>query len=283
MAISCATHDVGMLSLFLFGLEEREKILSIFEHTTGARMHLNYYIPGGVYSDITPEIILEVQNFINNINFYIKTVQVMALNNRIFQKRTIGVGIISSNFVKENGITGPNARASGIKIDLRKHSEFKYGVYERLSFNIITLTDGDCYSRIKIRFEEIKQSINLIKQCISQIPTGSVHNYFAIKATNEKGLLNNTIKEAIYSHFFENGIDLPIDTKVYRSIEGARGELGIFICTTANKTNKPFRLHIRAPSFAHIQLLEQILVNTNIQDATAIIGSLDFVMGECDR
>jgi NADH-quinone oxidoreductase subunit D len=280
MALGSAVHDLGMLSLFLYGFEEREKILSVFEMATGARMHLNYYIPGGLYNDISDEIVQKIRNFIRNIDFYLEAVQTMALNNRIFKNRTEGIGQISKDFVISTGMTGPNARASGIRIDLRK--DLRYGAYGELDFEIITFEEGDCFSRFKIRFEEIKQSLSLIEQCIDKLPGGKVHDNYIFKAINDKSLLDNEIKEAVHSYFFEHGIEAPCNSKVYRSVEGSRGEFGIFIIVGSDPT-RPHRLHIRSPNFAHIQTLEQILKGENIQDLTAILGSLDFIMGDCDR
>lgn len=280
MALGCAAHDLGMLSLFLYGFEEREKIMDIFEETTGARMHLNYYIPGGVFHDISDKAIEQINAFINNIGFYMEAVEIMALQNRIFQNRTIGIGVISQNMAVEYGLTGPNARASGLKRDLRKTN--KYGVYKEISFDILTMRQGDCYARFKLRFEEIKQSISIIRQCIYKIPFGPVHDHYAIHAMNHKEALDNEIKEAVFSYFFENGIDVPKKSKVYRVVDGPRGDFGIFITTESEQT-MPYRLRVRSPSFANLQILEELLIGTDISDVTAILGSLDFIMGDCDR
>jgi NADH-quinone oxidoreductase subunit D len=280
MAIGSATHNLGMLSLFLYGFEEREKILSIFERTTGSRMHMNYYVPGGVYNDISDEIMRGIKQFIREIDFYMEAVKTMALDNRIFQKRTIGIGLIKKDMVTSYGITGPIARASGVPCDLRK--DFVYGAYGSVSYDVITLDGCDCYSRLKIRFMEISQSISIIDQCIDKIPGGKIHNHYVLRAVSDKASLDNEIKEAVHSYFFESGIKAPTNSSVYRSVEGARGELGVFIHTKSDPT-KPYRLHVRSPNFAHIQILEKVLIDTDIQDVTAILGSLDFIMGDCDR
>jgi NADH-quinone oxidoreductase subunit D len=280
MAIGSAVHDLGMLSLFLYGFEEREKILSIFEMTTGSRMHMNYYVPGGVYNDISDEIIQAIKKFTKEIDFYMEAVQTMALDNRIFKRRTVGIGVIKKDMIIDYGITGPIARASGIPSDLRKDS--KYGAYGNIDCEVITLDECDCYSRFKIRFMEIGQSISIIDQCINKIPRGRTHDHYVLKAVSDKTMLDNEIKEAIHSYFFENGIQAPQNSRVYRSVEGARGEFGVFICTESDPT-RPYRLHVRSPNFAHIQILEKILVGVDIQDVTAILGSLDLIMGDCDR
>ncbi|MDR2074637.1 MAG: NADH-quinone oxidoreductase subunit D [Holosporales bacterium] len=280
MAIGSAVHNLGMLSLFLYGFEEREKILSIFEMTTGSRMHMNYYVPGGLYDDLSDEIIQEIRKFIRSTNFYMDAVKTMALDNRIFKQRTVGIGLITKEIIRDGGITGPIARASGISRDLRKDS--KYGAYSDINFEIITLKEGDCYSRFEIRYMEIKQSLSIIEQCLDKMPGGKIHDHYILRTLSDKILLDNEIKEAVYSYFFEHGIRVPENSMVYRSTEGARGELGVFICTEKKRT-KPYRLHVRSPNFAHIQMLEQILIGVDIQDITAILGSLDLIMGDCDR
>lgn len=283
MAIGTATHDLGMLSLFLYGFEEREKIMEIFETATGSRMHLTYYIAGGLFSDINTAIIEKIKKFIDSLDFYMNAVTTMALDNRIFKRRTKGVGVISSDMAIECGLTGPIARASGIRSDLRKCDvQNGYGVYGDINFDIITLEDGDCYARTLLRFEEIKQSVSIISQCLANIPDGPIHNNKIIQAVNDKKILDNKLKESMYSHFFEHGIEIPKKTRVYRSVEGPRGEFGVFI-TTETETVKPYRLHVRSPSFAIIQCLKQLLINSCISDSTAILGSLDFIMGDCDR
>ncbi len=280
MAIGCATHDIGMLSLFLYCFEEREKILKIFENTTGARMHLNYYVVGGLFNDITNNIIQQIMEFLSGIHEFLENVQVMALNNRIFKNRTVNIGTISKSMAVEYGLTGPNARASGLKTDIRQ--EKPYGAYRNISFETPTLDNGNCYDRFKIRYLEIIQSISIIQQCIKKLPDGPIHNHIVIQLLNNKSLMHNTPKEAIYSYFFENGLDLPKKLKIYRSVEGARGEIGIFISVESERS-KPYRMHIRSPSFPHIQILEQLLIGTQIADVPSILGSLDFLMGDCDR
>jgi NADH-quinone oxidoreductase subunit D len=259
MAVGCITHDIGMLSLFLYGFEEREKILEIFEISTGARMHLNNYIVGGLWHDLPKEAVSKTQAFIGGIDFYMEAVQTMALNNRIFKNRTVGIGTISQSVAVEYGLTGPNARASGVNIDFRKSTI--YGAYEHLSFESLLFEEGDCYTRFKIRVLEIWQSISIIKQCLEKLPDGPI----------------NAISQA---EAFE--LNLPAGSKIYRSVEGARGELGVFIMVDED-TTKPYRIHIRSPNFACVQLLEKFLAGIEIADVPAIIGSLDFVMGDCDR
>ena len=280
MGIGSATYDIGCLSLFLYGFEEREKIMDILEETSGARMHPTYYVVGGVFSDINDSIIDKINKFINGLDFYIDAVVVMALENRIFQKRTKGIGVIKKNIATEYGITGANARASGINFDIRKI--FPYAVYERVKFDTIVLQDGDSYSRVQIRLEEIKQSISIIKQCLNQLPEGEISNYSVLPLINRQEKTNGKMQELLYSDFFVSGLKLSKNSSVYKSVESPRGEFGIFLSVLENQY-KPHRLRIRSSSFATIQLLQTLLVGENLHNVTAILGSLDFLMGDCDR
>ena len=258
MAIGCITYDLGCLSLFLYGFEEREKIMNIFETTTGARMHLAYYVPGGIMEDISQETLNMIKLFVNKLGFYMDAVQKLALNNRIFKSRTQGIGILSNDTAIKNGISGVNLRASGVSYDIRKSKP--YGIYDELSFDAITLKEGDCYARNMLRFLEIEQSIKLIKQCLRLIEPGAVMSYDC----------------------FAKGIRLPPNSVVYSATETPRGEFGIHMLISEEQT-KPYRMHFKSPSFAIIQLIKQILVGHTIPDIPAILGSLDFILGCCDR
>ena len=276
MGIGSATFDIGCLSLFLYGFEEREKIMDIFERVTGARMHLAYYIPGGVMDDISDDVILMIKNFINGIGFYLDATEKLALNNRIFQQRTKNIGTISKDMAIKNGISGVNLRASGVSYDVRKASP--YGAYNDIGFEPITLTEGDSYARTKLRYLEIKQSCELIKKCLGLITPGSFCNYGYFSSVEERG----TLKEVLHSGFFSHGIELPKKTTIYSSVENPRGEFGIHLILNDEQT-KPYRMHFKSPSFMHIQILKELLVGTKIADVTAILGSMDFIMGDCDR
>ncbi|MBQ3944689.1 MAG: NADH-quinone oxidoreductase subunit D [Alphaproteobacteria bacterium] len=258
MAIGCLTYDLGCLSLFLYGFEEREKIMDIFEATTGARMHLAYYVPGGVTDDVSNETLNAIKLFLNKLRFYMDAVRKLALDNRIFQQRTKGIGIISKETAIKNGISGINLRASGEAYDVRK--SMRYGVYSELTFEPITLLEGDCYARNMLRFLEIEQSIKLIKQCLNLIEPGEICSYDC----------------------FSRDIKLPKNSVIYSSTETPRGEFGIHLFTEEEQT-KPYRLRFRSPSFATIQLLKTLIVGHSIPDIPAILGSLDFIMGCCDR
>jgi NADH-quinone oxidoreductase subunit D len=269
MAIGSATYDLGCLSLFLYGFEEREKIMAIFEEVTGARMHLTYYIPGGVCNDILAETTCRIMDCINGMGNYLRAVEKLALHNRVFKKRTKNIGKISSDTAIKNGLSGVNLRASGIKYDVRK--AISYGIYSNLNFEPIALSDGDCYARTELRYLEIKQSIEIVKQCLQVLKPGSICKFSGeiISHRPNKPLVYNRLK-------------LPVNTTIYSSTETPRGEFGIHMLI-GNEPTKPSRVHFKSPSFASIQLLSKILVGSKLSDVTAILGSLDFIMGCCDR
>ena len=258
MAIGCLTYDLGCLSLFLYSIEEREKIMDIFESTTGARMHLAYYIPGGVCDDVSRETLNAIKLFVNKLGFYMDATHKLALNNRIFKSRTKGIGTIPKGIGIANGLSGVNLRASGTPYDVRKSKP--YGIYNELTFETITLSDGDCYARNMVRVLEIEQSIKIIKQCLQNIEPGEISSY----------------------NCFKQDIKLPPNSRIYSSTETPRGEFGIHMFIEEDQT-KPYRLHFKSPSFATIQTLTTLLIGHTIPDIPAILGSLDFIMGCCDR
>lgn len=268
MGIGCATYDIGLMNVFLYGMEEREKIMDIFYKTTGNRMHLAYYIFGGVLNDIDIDIINTIYLFINNLDFYLNTVEKLALNNRIFKRRTENVGIIDSSLAIKYGVSGVNLRTTGINYDIRKVKP--YGIYNELDFNPIIFNKSDCYNRTYFRYLEIKQSIYLIKQCLEIIEDGEYCSY-------------NKYKRQDGSVFFNFNIRLPENTNIYSSVENSRGEFGIHLFTGNNPSTIPYRIHFKSPSFAIIQMLRKLLKGVTLADISAILGSLDFIMGDCDR
>ena len=268
MGIGCATYDIGLMNIFLYGMEEREKIMDIFYQTTGNRMHLAYYIPGGVTNDINSDIINSIKIFVNKLDFYLNTVETLALNNRIFKQRTKNVGIISKELAIKYGISGVNLRSTGIKYDIREIKQ--YGIYNELDFTPIILNKSDCYNRTYLRYLEIKQSINLIKQCLEIIEPGE---YCSYKNYNRQD----------GSTFFNFNLKLPENNTIYSSVENSRGEFGIHLFTGNNPCVTPHRIHFKSPSFAIIQMLKDLLQNTKLADISVILGSLDFIMGDCDR
>lgn len=258
LGIGCATYDMGLLSLFLYGFEEREVIMHIFKAITGHRMHLAYYIPGGVISDITDEHVMQIQLFINQLCKYLNEVEKLALNSMIFKYRTRGTGIVSQTLAKHFGITGVNLRSSGINYDIRSASP--YGIYNELAFQSIVLDQSDCYNRTYLRYLEIQQSIKLIDKCLDLLEPGQYNCGLSI--------LRN--------------LKLPKHSIIYRAVENSRGEFGVHLIIGDNPIY-PSRLHFKTPSFAIVNMLRELLIGCELADISIILGSLDFIMGDCDR
>jgi NADH:ubiquinone oxidoreductase subunit D len=278
MAIGTMTFDLGCLSLFLYCLEEREKILEIFEEVTGARMHQAYYFPGGVLQDISAESIKKIKRFIEHLNFFYESTEKLALNNRIFIERTKSIGVISTELAKVSGISGVNLRASGIDYDVREYRS--YGAYHLLDYYPMTLQDGDCYARFYLRFLEIKQSTELITQCLEQLEPGEFYEDHIGFDVNQKG--RYPIQKLLHDYVFANGIQLPSNKMIYSACESPRGEFGVHLFMETNPAY-PYRLRFKSPSFLHIQLLKKLLPGVKLADCPAILSSLDFLMGDCDR
>lgn len=276
MGIGCLTYDLGCLSLFLYGFEEREKIMDIFESVTGARMHPAYYVPGGVMDDVSDKSIFMIEAFINGLGSYLDAVKKLALENRIFKSRTKDIGVISTKQAIDAGLSGVNLRASGVSYDVRKSES--YGVYDRLDFDIVTSNDGDCYARNMVRFLEIDQSVNIIKQCLDLLTPGEICSFGRFS----KSVQRHTIDELLHGSFWAKGIELPKNSVVYSAVETPRGEFGVHLFVDEDQT-RPYRIHFKSPSFQAIQLLKSLLVGCRLPDVTAILGSLDFIMGCCDR
>ncbi|GHT89453.1 NADH-quinone oxidoreductase subunit D [Alphaproteobacteria bacterium] len=276
MGIGSATYDLGCLSLFLYGFEEREKIMDIFEFVTGCKMHLAYYVPGGVLYDLSDEAIEKINSFMDGLGFYLEAVKKLALNNRIFIKRNEGIGYISRDLALEGGISGVNLRASGIGYDVR--SAEKYGAYKLINFSPIVLAEGDSYARNKLRFLEIEQSVSIIRDCLKELPEGEYCSLGYFTNLPEEG----SLEEILHTEFFGVGLSVPKEIKIYISSESPRGEFGVHIIT-GTETRKPLRIHFKSPSFAHVQLLKRLIPGHSIPDVTTILGSIDFLMGDCDR
>ncbi len=275
------THllDLGFMTPFMYAFREREKILDLLEEVTGQRMNNSFFRIGGVAADLPDGWEERALNFLESFEKNLGEIEKMVYENEIFILRTKNVGILPLELAIELGVTGPPLRGSGIPYDIRKF--FPYSSYDHFEFKIPTGEIGDVYDRFYVRMEEMKQSSKIIKQAIKNLPPGDVllNDFKIVPPSKEK--VYNSIEEMIH-HFkiISEGIKVP-KGEVYASCEGARGELGFYI--VSDGTAKPYRVRIRPPSFYNLQALEHILPGNLIQDAIAIIGSFDPVLGEIDR
>jgi len=279
--LNITTHalDIGALTPFLWGFEEREKIMEFYERVSGARMHAAYIRPGGVYQDLPLGLLDDIFKFIYQFNIRLDEIEEMLTDNRIWKQRLVDIGIVTANQAINWGFSGVMLRGSGFSWDLRKTQV--YEIYDNVEFDIPVGINGDCYDRYLIRIEEMRQSVKIIYQCLNQIPTGLVKiNDFKINL-----LSKNEIKysmEKLINHFKLYSQGYIIDSgETYTAAEAPKGEFGVYL--VSNNTNKPYRCKIKAPGFAHLQGLDFIGKGHMLADIAAIIGTLDIVFGEVDR
>ena len=279
LAIGCHAMDVGAMTPMLWGFEEREKLMEFYERVSGARMHSAYFRPGGVHIDLPKGLLTDIFVFKEQFKLRIFEIEQMLTDNRIWKQRLVDIGVVTLNQAQNWGFSGVMLRGSGIEWDLRKNQP--YEIYNKLNFDILTGSNGDCYDRYLIRIFEMKQSIFLIEQCLENIPLGP------IKTANNKICppLRVNIKmsmEALIHHFkfYTNGINV-FSNESYTSTEAPKGEFGVYLIS--NNSAKPYRCKIKAPGFAHLQGLNMMSKNHMIADVVTIIGTQDIVFGEVDR
>lgn len=278
MCITTHALDVGALTPFLWGFEERENLLQFYELISGARMHAAYYRIGGISTPL-PDVFFEiVYKFLIRYNWYINIIEDLLSKNPIWLSRLTGIGIITKKDIFNFSFSGPLARGSGIPWDLRQTQP--YAFYKDIEFVTPLSFRGDSYSRYLIRLSEMKESLNIINKCVSLLENfGFLKN--PLFGGSPKSLIKFSMEELIFD-FKEksNGLKIPAGT-AYVSIEAPKGETGVFL--VSDNSSKPYRCKIRSPGFFHLQGLDQISKNLLIADVVTNIGSLDIVFGEVDR
>ncbi len=271
--------DLGAMSVFLYCMREREIILDIFEMCSGQRMMTTYVRPGGLWRDVPVEFESAVRNFIELMPRRIDEYERLLSNNPLFLERTIGIGVITREQCIEWGVTGPIARASGLKLDLRKARP--YSGYEQYDFEIPTQTAGDVRARYQVRVAEMRESLKIIRQALDKLPYGPVRSNNRKYVPPPRSEIGVSM-EALIHHFklWTEGFHAP-KGYVYATIESPRGELGVYL--ESDGGTKPYRVHYRTPTFAHLQLMPLLTKNHFVADVVAIIGSVDIVLGDADR
>ncbi len=302
------THalDVGAMTMFLYCFREREDLMDCYEAVSGARMHATYYRPGGVYRDLPDQMprydtaqfgsasegkrrnqaregsLLDfIEDFVDRFPGLVDEYETLLTDNRIWKQRTVGIGVVTPERAMQRGFTGPMLRGSGVAWDLRKKQP--YAAYDRVDFDIPIGTNGDCYDRYLVRVEEFRQSTRIIKQCVQWLRDnpGPVmledHKVSPPKRADMKDDM-----EALIHHFklFTEGY-CPPPGEVYAAVEAPKGEFGCYI--VSDGANKPYRLKIRAPGFAHMAAMDEMARGHMLADVVAIIGTMDVVFGEIDR
>ena len=298
--------DLGAMTMFLYAFRERENLIDVYEAVSGARMHATYYRPGGVYRDL-PDSMPRVaesrwrkgkdlermnawrggtmldyieaftEDFFDRVDDY----ETLLTDNRIWKQRTVGIGVISPERALQLGYTGPMLRGSGVEWDLRRKAP--YAMYPEMDFDIPVGVNGDCYDRYLVRIEEMRQSARIILQCVKWLRENPgpvmARNFKVIPPTREE---MKEDMEALIHHFklFTEGYCVP-EGETYAAVEAPKGEFGCYMISDG--ANKPFRVHLRAPGFAHLASMDEMARGHMLADVAALIGTQDIVFGEIDR
>ncbi|KTG16254.1 MULTISPECIES: NADH-quinone oxidoreductase subunit D [unclassified Guyparkeria] len=298
--------DIGAMAVFLYAFREREDLMDCYEAVSGARLHATYYRPGGVARDLPDSMpkyqaskwhserevnrmnearqgsLLDfLEDFTERFPKYVDEYETLLTDNRIWKQRTVDIGIVSKERALQMGFTGPMLRGSGVEWDLRKHQP--YAVYDQLDFDIPVGVNGDCYDRYLVRVEEMRQSNRIIRQCIDWLrknPGPVMADDHKVAPPRREELKADM--ESLIHHFklFTEGYTLPRG-EAYSAVEHPKGEFGIYL--VSDGANKPYRLKIRAPGFAHLSGLDEMSRGHMLADVVAIIGTQDIVFGEVDR
>ncbi|TAK31301.1 MAG: NADH dehydrogenase (quinone) subunit D [Chloroflexota bacterium] len=271
--------DLGAVSVFLYTYQDREHILDIFELVSGARMMTSYIRPGGLYMDLPPGFEKQVHAFLDWFPARLEELHHLLTHNEIWLQRTVGIGKIAPEDGIALGLSGPSLRASGVDWDIRKSTP--YSGYEQYEFDVPLGTNGDVYDRYMVRMEEIRQSLRIVDQALQRIPEGSYMCAERKMVLPPRAELATSM-EAVIHHFklVTEGYHTPAG-EVFSCIESPRGEIGFYI--VSDGSGRPYRCHVKAPSFMNLQTLPQAAHGQLLADLVAIIGSLDPVLGEVDR
>jgi len=271
--------DLAAMSVFLYCFREREMILDILELCSGQRMMTTFIRPGGIWRDVPVEFEAAVRNFLKIFPKRVDEYEALLTKNPIFIDRLVGIGILDAATALQHGVTGPNLRASGVSWDLRKARP--YSGYEQYEFNIPTRTEGDTFARYIVRIEELRESMKIIEQALNKLPMGPVRSdnrKFVQPPRSEIGVS----MESLIHHFklWTEGFPAP-KASIYSAIESPRGELGIYL--EGDGGPKPYRVHLRTPSFDNLSVINKITQGTLVADLVAILASIDIVLGDIDR
>lgn len=271
--------DLAAMSMFLYCFREREQILDIFELVSGQRMMTTYFRPGGVWRDVPVEFEKAVRDFIKIFPKRIDEYEALLTKNPLFIDRMVDIGYLSKEVALQYGVTGPCLRASGVDWDLRKARP--YCGYEQYDFNVPIRTEGDTYARYLVRIDELRESLKIVEQALNKLPLGpvqSANRKFVPPPRSEIGVS----MESLIHHFklWTEGFPAP-KASIYSAVESPRGELGLML--EGDGGPKPYRVHLRTPSFDNLGVLSQIVKGHLVADLVAILASIDIVLGDIDR
>jgi NADH-quinone oxidoreductase subunit D len=281
--VTTQAMDVGALTPPLWGFEEREKLMVFYERASGARLHAHFFRPGGVHQDLPQELIDDISAWCDAFPKAIADMHTLLTENRIFKQRNVDIAVVSREDALAWGFSGVMVRGSGMAWDLRRSQP--YEVYDELEFKVPVGKNGDNYDRYLIRMDEMLESAKIMKQCCEWL--SKAENQGEVLPTDTKFAPPRRAEmkrsmEALIHHFklYTEGVHVP-EGECYAAVEAPKGEFGVYL--VADGTNKPYRLKIRAPGFAHLQAMDHLNKGHMLADVSAILGSLDIVFGEVDR
>ena len=279
MGLGAMALDLGAMTAFLYSFTQREKIYDLSELLSGARFTTSYTRVGGQIRDLPEKFLPMLRDFLDQFGPALDEMDRLLTRNKIFVDRTKDIGVITKERAIAYAISGPNLRGSGIEHDLRR--KHPYLDYEQYDFEVVVGSAGDCYDRYLVRVEEMRQSAKILRQVMAKLPTGPINVVDWKNMTPPKSHVMTKMEELIH-HFIvvTEGLDAP-PGEVYFAAENPKGELGFYINSRGGGV--PYRLKIRSPSFVNLSILPELLPGCMVADVTAVLGSLDFVMGECDR
>jgi NADH-quinone oxidoreductase subunit D len=273
--------DVGALTPPLWGFEEREKLMVFYERASGARLHANFFRPGGVHQDLPDALIDDIETWAKGFHKPLGDIDKLMTGNRIFKQRNVDIGVVTREQAMAWGFSGVMVRGSGIAWDLRRSQP--YECYSELDFDIPLGVNGDCYDRYLCRMQEMRESVKIMLQCVERLrkTPGPVLTEDSKYAPPRRGDMKRSM-EALIHHFklYTEGLHTPAG-EVYAAVEAPKGEFGVFLISDGG--NKPYRCKIRAPGFAHLSAMDWLCQGHMLADVSAILGSLDIVFGEVDR
>ena len=279
LAIGSHIMDVGAMTPNLWLLELREQLLAFYERASGARMHANWFRPGGVHQDVPQKLLDDIRAWLGSYHTLFEDAIALVADNRIFKERNVDISPVSQEEAVRWGFSGPMLRATGIPWDLRKSQP--YDVYGRMEFDVPVGTKGDCYDRLMVRAEEVRQSERIMRQCLDGMPEGPAASLDRKVVPPLCGEMKRSM-EALIHHFklYTEGFHVPAG-EVYVATESPKGEFGVYL--VSDGSNRPYRCKVRPTGFSHPQAMDMITRGHMLADVTAILGSLDIVFGEIDR
>lgn len=279
--VTTQAMDVGALTPPLWGFEQREFLMTFYERACGARMHANYFRPGGVHQDLPPELIDDISEWcVTEFPQFMEDIDGLLTENRVFKQRNVDIGIVNEQDIQDWGFSGVMVRGSGFAWDLRRSQP--YECYDEFEFDIPVGKNGDCYDRYLCRMQEMRESVKIILQACEKLRVETGDVLARGKLTPPKRGDMKTSMEALIHHFklYSEGFHVPAG-EVYVSVEAPKGEFGVFL--VSDGSNKPYRVKIRAPGFLHMQAMDYVATGHQLADVAALMGTMDLVFGEIDR